>query len=86
MIDFGFEDELMIQAQTGAAVFHRIGGKQPTLLAQLGGQRAAKFVLFIILSRRPVARPAQMLAAFHIFRQPGAHLLTKLADLRAILL
>ena len=85
-VDFGFEHELMIESQTGAAVFHWIRRKQPALLTQFSGQRAAKTVFLIVLPRRPIARPAQMLAALHVFRQPGAHLLAKRADLGSVLL
>ena len=83
-VDLGFENELVIETHTAAAKFLRVGREKPPFSAQLARQGAAKFILFVVFPGRPVTRPAQMLATLHIFRQPGAHRLTKRANLPAI--
>src|SRR5215471_371312 len=83
-IDFSFQNKLMIEGETRAAVLNGIGGKEPALLSELARELPAELILLVVFSRRPARRPAQMLAAAHVLGQPITHLFAKRADLRCV--
>src|SRR4029079_16949690 len=67
--ELGFEYHLVIDGETGAAVFLRINRKQPTLGSELLRKTAAKLVLLAVFTGRPGGRPPQVLRSAHVLAE-----------------